>query len=238
MNNFDMATLMIKFNKKKFKPFKKIVKAFEKKQSESSSLDLDSFLILPVQRMPRYLLLLKELYKYTPDNHPDYAGLTKALDYMSLNLSTINEMKREAEATNSTHKILNIDKSMLYEMEDFEGIVHPKRAYIYEGVLKWEEMEEDAENPYWFLFNDIIVFCSDLSNDPEAPPDKQFRYVTLMPLKFIDDVTDDPDSELCLNICMEDENIILEATSIESKKEWIKQIKNAKALGVDLDLVW
>mmetsp|Transcript_5100 Transcript_5100/g.6213 ORF Transcript_5100/g.6213 Transcript_5100/m.6213 type:complete len:239 (-) Transcript_5100:73-789(-) len=238
MNNFDMATLMVKFNKKKFKPFKKLIKAFEKAQSETSSLELDSFLILPVQRMPRYLLLLKELHKYTPENHPDYAGLTSALDYISNVLSTINEKKRHAEATNTSHKILTIDKSMLYEMEDFEGIVHPKRVYLYEGVLKWDEMEEEAENPYWFLFNDIIVFCSDLSNDPEAPPDKQFRYVTLMPLKFIDSVEDNPDSELCLDIAMEDEIIVLEALDATSKNEWKKQIRDAKALNFDLDLVW
>merc|ERR1712000_479386 len=205
--------------------------------SEISSLDLDSFLILPVQRMPRYLLLLKELLKYTPDNHPDFADLTAAVQHVSEMLSTINELKRSAESA-STYKILTIDKSMLYELDDFEGIVHPKRTYIHEGILKWEEMEEEAQNPYWFLFNDIIVFCADLSDDPDAPPDKQFRYVTLMPLKFIDSIEPNPNSELIVDVSMDGEIIELEALSVESKEEWVRKLNEAKQMGIDLDLVW
>ena len=49
-------------------------------------------------------------------------------------------------------------------------------------------MEE--ENPYRFLFHEILVFCADFSTDPNEPPKKQFCYITLMPLKFIDSVTD------------------------------------------------
>lgn len=239
MNNFEMASLMVKYNKKKFKKFKKIIKAFEIEQKSNSGLDLDSFLIVPVQRMPRYLLLLKELLKYTPESHPDYKDISLALEHIANQLETINENKRKAESSNSSHKILNIDKSMIYEnQEGFEGIVHPKRSYLYEGVLKWEDMSEEAENPYWFLFNDIIVFCADISGTPDAPPDKQFRYITLMPLKFIDEVNDNEDNPLVLDIVMEDEIISLEANDVDTKNIWKQKIQEAINLGVDLDLVW
>merc|ERR1712137_797175 len=160
------------------------------------------------------------------------------LEHISAVLFAINEKKRQAEATNTSHKILNIDKSMLYEMEDFEGIVHPKRVYLYEGVLKWDEMEEEVDNPYWFLFNDIIVFCADLSNDPEAPPDKQFRYVTLMPLNFIDSVENNPDSDVSFDMTMDEEVITLEANTVEEKNLWMDKIRQAKEEGGELDLVW
>ena len=239
LNNYDMATLMLKFNRKKFKPFKKLLKAFEADQaSKPNGLELESFLITPVQRMPRYLLLLKELFKYTPNNHPDYEGLEKTLEYLTETLTALNESKRHTESTNTSHKILTIDKSMLYEMDDFEGIVHPQRKYLFEGVLKWEDMEEEAENPYWFLFNDILVFCADLSTDPNAPPEKQFRYITLMPLKFIDSVTDNSSTPLSFDLAMDDEIITLEALSADSKTEWMNRITSAKAGGADLDLVW
>lgn len=239
LNNFDMAALMVKFQRKKVKPFKKLLKAFEKAQAEKSNgLELDSFLITPVQRMPRYLLLLKELAKYTPTNHPDYGGLQATLEYLNKVLHELNESKRQAEQTNTSHKILAIDKSMVYELDDFEGIVHPKRLYMYEGVLKWEDMEEEAENPYWFLFNDILVFCSDLSNDPDAPPDKQFRYITLMPLNFIDSIQDNPDSELSFDMSMDEEIITLEANTVEEKTLWMDKIRQAKEEGAEMDLVW
>jgi hypothetical protein len=40
---------------------------------------LADFLIMPVQRIPRYSLLLKELVKVTSADHPDYAGSKKSL---------------------------------------------------------------------------------------------------------------------------------------------------------------
>ena len=36
---------------------------------------IESYLILPVQRLPRYVLLLREMRKHTPSNHDDYALL-------------------------------------------------------------------------------------------------------------------------------------------------------------------
>jgi len=42
-------------------------------------LDLSSILIQPVQRLPRYQLLIKELLKYTEEGHVDYAPLQEAM---------------------------------------------------------------------------------------------------------------------------------------------------------------
>lgn len=40
---------------------------------------IDSFLILPVQRVPRYRMFLEQLLKYTPADHPDFTPCTEAL---------------------------------------------------------------------------------------------------------------------------------------------------------------
>jgi hypothetical protein len=40
---------------------------------------LGSFLIMPVQRIPRYALLLRDLLKNTWEDHPDYENIQKAL---------------------------------------------------------------------------------------------------------------------------------------------------------------
>ena len=34
---------------------------------------LDSYLITPIQRIPRYVMLLQEMLKVTPTHHPDFA---------------------------------------------------------------------------------------------------------------------------------------------------------------------
>ena len=55
---------------------------------------LDSFLIMPIQRIPRYLLLLAELKKHTPLEHPDHAQLTKAEALIGATAKHINEQVR------------------------------------------------------------------------------------------------------------------------------------------------
>ena len=35
-------------------------------------LDFDSFIVKPIQRLPKYVLLLKDLLKHTDPTHPDY----------------------------------------------------------------------------------------------------------------------------------------------------------------------
>ncbi len=42
-------------------------------------LSINDFLIKPVQRLPKYVILLKDLLKHTPKDHPDYNNITKAL---------------------------------------------------------------------------------------------------------------------------------------------------------------
>lgn len=37
-------------------------------------------MIKPVQRLPKYVLLLKELLKNTQQSHPDYQNVKKALE--------------------------------------------------------------------------------------------------------------------------------------------------------------
>jgi hypothetical protein len=58
--------------------FRAFVRACEL-QEACHGLDLRSYLIQPVQRVPRYKLLLTELLKHTRDTHPDWSNLSAAL---------------------------------------------------------------------------------------------------------------------------------------------------------------
>jgi hypothetical protein len=53
-----------------------------KADPRSRGLDLVSYLIMPVQRLPRYVLLLEQLVQATPVGHADHAPLTAALRQM------------------------------------------------------------------------------------------------------------------------------------------------------------
>lgn len=64
-----------------------------------SQLNLEGYLLLPVQRIPRYRLLLEELLRSTPPSG-DYVEdpLDKALAEISSLANNMNEGKRESES--------------------------------------------------------------------------------------------------------------------------------------------
>jgi hypothetical protein len=49
------------------------------RSNSGKNLALDHLLIMPIQRIPRYTLLLGELLRSTEPNHPDYDDLKKAI---------------------------------------------------------------------------------------------------------------------------------------------------------------
>ncbi|KAJ5079741.1 molting protein mlt-4 [Anaeramoeba ignava] len=67
------------------------------KDPELRKLDLNTILIKPVQRLGQYPLLLKEVVKRTPQNHPDYPLVTEALRIYTTSANDINEQKRMEE---------------------------------------------------------------------------------------------------------------------------------------------
>ena len=42
----------------------------------ANGLDLESFLIMPVQRVPRYIMFLEGLLKATPEEHPEVCAFS------------------------------------------------------------------------------------------------------------------------------------------------------------------
>src|SRR5690242_13778022 len=48
------------------------------KTGQCKGLTLQAYLIMPVQRIPRYKLLLEDLLKKTEETHPDYLNIKKA----------------------------------------------------------------------------------------------------------------------------------------------------------------
>lgn len=52
---------------------------------------------MPVQRVPRYNLLLQDLVKHTDPSHPDYANLQAALQQMLQIATYINESMKKSD---------------------------------------------------------------------------------------------------------------------------------------------
>lgn len=77
-------------------PFKNFL-ANVKSTLPKGSLSLSDYLITPIQRVPRYVLLLKELLKHTVVHHRDYKPTSDAIVDLQRVAEIINNQKRDAE---------------------------------------------------------------------------------------------------------------------------------------------
>jgi hypothetical protein len=73
-NNFQKANQLVLEWTRRSSEFAGFREAQESRH-ECCGLSLPSLLIMPVQRVPRYRLLLEELLKFTPQNDPDWLKL-------------------------------------------------------------------------------------------------------------------------------------------------------------------
>jgi hypothetical protein len=76
------------------------------KNPDLQGQNLESLLILPVQRIPRYRLLLEQLLKYTTNDHPDYQTVQSALDKICELAHYNNEAIRARENNNKLMSIM------------------------------------------------------------------------------------------------------------------------------------
>ncbi|GAM26345.1 hypothetical protein SAMD00019534_095200 [Acytostelium subglobosum LB1] len=112
---------------------------------------INDYLILPVQRIPRYTLLLADLVKNTWPDHPDYQDLTESLKRMQDVAMSINEKKREAE---NIQKVSEIQSNFVGK---FENLAEPHRRFVHEGPLCVVAASGKESQRIFYLFNDVLV---------------------------------------------------------------------------------
>ncbi|KAN0019141.1 hypothetical protein ACTFIU_002343 [Dictyostelium citrinum] len=156
INNFNNASSTLIECKKRDS---KINQFFFKDNRDNAQLGKRDFLdlqIQPVQRIPRYKLLLSELLSCTPTDHRDYENVKKALSVIQELALNINESKRTAEGL---EKIILIQSCLTKFIE----LVKPHRRLIKDGPLLFERRGKLKER-YLFLFNDSLLLCKKLNN--------------------------------------------------------------------------
>ena len=139
------------------------------KQRSSSHLTLEHMLIMPVQRIPRYNLLLRDLLGKTSASHPDHQFITKALAATEGVSQHINTSKGRAD--NLKKLIGQPGKG-----RGFSGLIQADRHLIQDGVFrvfdgthrsktncilsKHEKTESPSYKLHLYLFNDLLVYAS------------------------------------------------------------------------------
>lgn len=125
--------------------------------------ELDSFMVQPVQRLPRYKMFLETLIKYTPKSHEDFLPLSGALKRVSEVVNYVNEKKRAHDSELQVYVVYGRIEPPI------EDLVVPGRALIAEGAVLWASRSFKPENHLApckiFLFSDLIVIAKPHPND-------------------------------------------------------------------------
>ncbi len=148
------------------KHFQAFVTKVNERLKEESSLGLMDYLIMPVQRLPRYVLLLRELRRNTLPSTAGYDLVNVALAKVRETATAVNEKAREAE---KMQELAQIYHSLTGDVKDLI-LIEAHRRLIRKGDLMIEESRKGGifgSNTVQkvslrtvFLFNDIILWAN------------------------------------------------------------------------------
>jgi len=115
------------------KKFNQVMGRIRKKLRQEGGQNLMSYMIMPVQRVPRYVLLLRELKKNYPEDHPEYPVLLKALTKIEDIAKVINDGKKKND---QIFRVLEISNKLKgYDPVKNLELVSPHRSVLLETQL-------------------------------------------------------------------------------------------------------
>ena len=146
----------------------------------NATLSLDALLLTPIQRMPRYCLLIQTMLKYTPTSHPDSFHLAHALDRLRRLTDYVNECKRDMEnaarLAQMSHLIKRIPK-------DFYS---PTRRLVRESdVMVYHGSSVGWDKGRLFMLNDAFLFTTNRLHPGKRVNFEALKFVELLLLKDV-----------------------------------------------------
>lgn len=161
VNNYDNSIKLLRELKahKKDSPWNIFLLNTNKRLKDKGKEPLGSFFIMPVQRIPRYKLLLKDLVKHTSSEHVDYQNLIEAYHSIDAIADIVNARKQDAEEQEKCWKVIDRCWKTTPEKERETLAMAPHRRFIREGYLR-ETSAKDHDKTYFTLFNDLILYTT------------------------------------------------------------------------------
>ena len=146
LRDFDTTTKLFEECCQVYPRFAKVVEEFEDLPI-CENLQMSMHFLAPVQRLPRYKLLLRDYIKQLEEDSEDYEDTTKALEIVS-NAAT------KANNNMKTEKLQNMLK-LQARVGDFE-LVKPGRELLKEGDVMKNSRSEVVPR-YLILLNDCLL---------------------------------------------------------------------------------
>ncbi|KAM4712257.1 FYVE, RhoGEF and PH domain-containing protein 4-like [Anableps anableps] len=216
IRNFDRAIELVRIWTERSSAFRNIIHDIQS-QEMCSNLTLQHHMLEPVQRVPRYEMLLKDYLKKLPEDDPDYDLANKSLEAISMAATHSNS---------AVHKAENLKRLLeIYEMVGEEEVVNPTNEFLKEGrLLKLAARNTSAMERHLFLFNNFLLCCS-----------TKFSLVgqrfTVRCRIGVDGMqtqqTTNEDHPFTFQVSGKEKSLELQASSEQERDNWIKAIQEA-----------
>ncbi|XP_069731764.1 FYVE, RhoGEF and PH domain-containing protein 2 isoform X1 [Phaenicophaeus curvirostris] len=151
VKNFDKAVELITVWSEKSLPFQDLIADIQRKVC--ANLTLQHHMLEPVQRIPRYELLLKDYVRKLPPESPDRDDAERALEMIFMVAKHSNAAIAEMERLQNLWAV--------YQRLGLEDdIVDPSNELIKEGPIhKVSTRNNSTSEKYLFLFNNMLLYC-------------------------------------------------------------------------------
>ncbi|XP_073802992.1 FYVE, RhoGEF and PH domain-containing protein 4 isoform X3 [Danio rerio] len=212
VKNFDSAMELLKLWMERSTQFSAIIQDIQS-QEVCGSLTLQHHMLEPVQRVPRYEMLLKDYLKKLPEDDEDRSQAQKSLNIISMAATHSNMAIRKME---------NLKKLMeIYEMlGGEEDIVNPSNELIKEGqILKLAARNTSSMERYLFLFNNMLLYCVPKFSLVGQRFTVRTR-VRVEGMKVLE--TSNEDYPHTFQVSGKERTLELQASSQQDKEDWIK----------------
>ncbi|TRY64570.1 hypothetical protein DNTS_033869 [Danionella cerebrum] len=215
VKNFDSGMDLLKQWTERSPQFNAIIQDIQS-QEVCGNLSLQHHMLEPVQRVPRYEMLLKDYLKKLPEDDPDRNQAEKSLHIISMAATHSNTAIRKME---NQKKLIEI-----YEMTGGEeDIVNPSNELIKEGqILKLAARNTSSMDRYLFLFNHMLLYC--VPKFSLVGPRYSVRTrIGVEGMKVLE--TSNEDYPHTFQVSGNERTLELQASSEQDKDNWIKAFK-------------
>ncbi|XP_076813800.1 FYVE, RhoGEF and PH domain-containing protein 2-like [Clavelina lepadiformis] len=220
--NFDKSSKLLDDLLKKSKRFATFITLIQIRQ-ENQNLPLQTQMISPIQRIPRYELLLKDYLKRLPDDAMDRQEAESALALIADAAAHSNEILSFIDGCEKRNKKLQSISDVNFD------ITEASRELIKEGPIKrldnWEDKQFDSQ---LCLLSDILLDCAPIFKVGRKKSHKVRAKVDLTGADVCEVTTYDSSYGFCVHGIKS--SMEFATSSNEERQEWTNAIK--KAIGI------
>ncbi|TMS35948.1 hypothetical protein L596_003231 [Steinernema carpocapsae] len=164
---------------------------------------LDSLLIMPIQRVPRYIMLLNQLR-----NAHIVGGIEGIVGKLQIITRQIDAFVAESK---NTEEMLEIEKKLNF----LDGLIAPGRKLIKSGVL-YEVLENTRMKRHIWLFNDILIAAKKKING-------RYECCVVLPIRHC--LLQSSVSNFSFTIYCRSQQVLLTSDSYGISQSWILTIE-------------